>query len=72
MATRPTKKQLDRWTKIRGLGCIVGNCPNPNVEIHHCFAEAKQMQERFLRRFGEDYSKYATLKYEEWVNGNRR
>ncbi len=38
----------------------------------HAMAEAKQMQERFLRRFGEDYSKYATLKYEEWVNGNRR
>jgi hypothetical protein len=35
----------------------------------HAIAEAKRMEERFLRRYGEDYQKYATLKYEEWVNG---
>ena len=38
----------------------------------HAIAEAKQMEERFMRRFGEDYKTYATLKYDEWVNCNKR
>lgn len=38
----------------------------------HAIAEAKQMEARFMRRYGEDYKQYATLKYEEWVHGNRR
>ena len=28
--------------------------------------EAERMQRRFLERFGEDYTQYATLTYEQW------
>ena len=33
MINQPTKVQLDRWRKIRELGCII--C-NRLADIHHC------------------------------------
>lgn len=40
MAKSPTKKQRDRWERIRALGCIVptplGICGDV-AAIHHCF-----------------------------------
>jgi len=38
----------------------------------HAIAEAKAMEARFTKRFGDDWSKYATLRYEEWINCNKR
>ncbi len=36
----------------------------------HSMKEAKLSEDRFLRRHGEPYAKYATLNYEDWMKQN--
>jgi len=66
MATRPTKKQLDRWTKIRGLGCIVGNCPNPSGNERICDM-ARREEAEYEQRYGVSHRQMMTINYNDYL-----
>ena len=38
----------------------------------HAKLEAEAMQQRFMKRFGGDFTEYATLTYEQWEKGCAR